>query len=410
MRMDAPAPPPDAAPRDAARPADAGGGLGRPFGTHGGYHPEGVLFPGRGQAELDAAVAAFYGTWTARYLEPACAAGQWRVKSTPSTEAHTVSEAHGYGMLLTVIMAGQDPDARARFDGLFAYFDQHRSSVDAGLMAWAQDAACRNVMGDASATDGDLDIAYALLLADRQWGSAGPIDYAREARRVIDAILAAEVHPAGSLLIGDWAGPDDEHHDGTRPSDFATSHLAAFARATGVARWDEVVTKTYDVIEALQTGHAAMTGLLPDFAVEAPTPTPRPAPSGWLEGSHDGHYAWNACRTPWRIATDYLMSGEPRARRAVRRINDWIRAATGDRPARVRDGYRLDGTAFGTSAELAFVAPFAVAAMVEPASGSNQAWLDALWDELVGRAPSDYYGDSIKLLAMIVVSGNWWVP
>jgi hypothetical protein len=48
--------------------------------------------------------------------------------------------------------------------------------------------------------------------------------------------------------------------------------------------------------------------------------------------------------------------------------------------------------------------------MIEPASGSNQAWLDALWEEIAASAPEDYYEDSIKLLSMIAVSGNWWSP
>ncbi len=48
--------------------------------------------------------------------------------------------------------------------------------------------------------------------------------------------------------------------------------------------------------------------------------------------------------------------------------------------------------------------------MIEPGTGSNQAWLDALWDEFAQRPPRDYYGDSIKLFAMIAVSGNWWAP
>lgn len=35
--------------------------------------------------------------------------------------------------------------------------------------------------GDTSAFDGDADIAYGLILADRQWGSEGAIDFRGEA-------------------------------------------------------------------------------------------------------------------------------------------------------------------------------------------------------------------------------------
>jgi hypothetical protein len=76
----------------------------------------------------------------------------------------------------------------------------------------------------------------------------------------------------------------------------------------------------------------------------------------------------------------------------------------------IRAGYKLDGTALVFYSDLAFTAPMAVSAMVEPGSGSNQAWLNALWDEVESSASSGYYNDSLKLLAMIVMSGNWWSP
>ena len=36
-----------------------------------------------------------------------------------------------------------------------------------------------------SATDGDLDIAYSLLLAHKQWGSNGTVNYLKEAQDMI---------------------------------------------------------------------------------------------------------------------------------------------------------------------------------------------------------------------------------
>ena len=41
---------------------------------------------------------------------------------------------------------------------------------------------------------------------------------------------------------------------------------------------------------------------------------------------------------------------------------------------------------------------------------SNQAWLDAIWKDLVAGGSQGYYEDSIKMLSMIVMSGNWWEP
>jgi endo-1,4-beta-D-glucanase Y len=381
--------------------SDAVASTSHPFGTHGGYASD-ALFPSR--SDLDAATATYYDAWKAKYFVPGCAPGEYRIKTSPATDTYTVSEGHGYGMLIAVIMDGHDPDAHAIFDGLYLYFDAHRSQNDSGLMAWAQDESCANVQGADSATDGDLDIAYALLLADREWGSAGAIDYASAAQRTIASILASDVHPSGSILVGDWAGSTDSHYTGTRLSDFMTNHFRAFSHYA--PRAQDVVEHAYAVVDHLQATYAAKTGLVPDFAIDATGTSPQPAPASWLEGADDGHYSYNACRVPWRLATDYLMAGEPRARTAVTRIAGWLRTKTAGDPTKVRDGYALDGTTLGSTPELSFVAPFAVGAML----GQDQAWLDALWDALVARATGEYYGDTLKLLAMIVLSENWWTP
>jgi endo-1,4-beta-D-glucanase Y len=284
-------------------------------------------------------------------------------------------------MLATALMGDQ-----AEFDGLYAYFLDHPSANDAGLMAWAQDASCNDVDGPDSATDGDLDIAYALLLD----GNAG-------ASTVIASIRASEIGAGNQILVGDWAGPDDSHYTGTRPSDFMPGHFRAFG-------WDDVLDKTYASIAALQSGFAPDTGLLPDFAIDADTDAPSPAPGGWLEGPDDGHFSYNACRTPWRIALD---SGDPRARAAVQKVEAWAKQTTGGDVAQLVNGYALDGTPIGDGPDLAFLAPMAAGSIVT----DDQAWVDASWDALVAAGPSgSYYGDSLRLLAMIAMTGHWRTP
>jgi len=40
---------------------------------------------------------------------------------------------------------------------------------------------------------------------------------------------------------------------------------------------------------------------------------------------------------------------------------------------------------------------------------SGQEWLNADYDAVVDRS-EDYYEDSVTLLCLIVLSGNWWGP
>src|SRR5262249_21862951 len=77
----------------------------------------------------------------------------------------------------------------------------------------------------------------------------------------------------------------------------------------------------------------------------------------------------------------------------------------------IKSGYQLDGS-MSPGADylsMAFVAPLGVGAMVDAA---NQAWLNALWGLIVATPLADggYYENTLKLLAMIVMSGNWWAP
>src|SRR4029450_6472942 len=101
------------------------------------------------------------------------------------------------------------------------------------LMSWAQGTSCQNVDGDNSVTDGDLDVAYALLLADKQWGSGGAIDYRAEALKVIAAIREGDLDSSGHwVLLGNWVDRSDQHYRSTRTSDFMPGHFESFGTVT----------------------------------------------------------------------------------------------------------------------------------------------------------------------------------
>ena len=371
----------------------------RPFGSHPQPLGAGTLQPRGGAAALDRATADAYDAWAARHLEAGCERGQLRVRAGPDAPAHVVSEGQGYGMVVVALMAGHDPEARPRFDGLSRYLLAHPSDTDGRLMAWAQDARCRDVQGPDSATDGDLDAAFGLLLADAQWGSGGAIDYRAAALRMLGGIADEDLHPRTGLpTLGDWTSPGEPRYwRATRPSDWMPDHLRAFAAATGDPRW---AASRRAVLRLAGRVAGRRTGLLPDFVVRS-----RPARAGFLEGPGDGHFSWNACRTPWRLGTEAALYGGGRA--LVRSVSRWARRKTGGRPARVRAGYTLRGRALTRDRSLAFTAPLAVAAMSDPGA---QRWLDRLWARLAAAPSEGYYADSIRLQSMLVVSGNWWVP
>lgn len=390
----------------AERPADASAAA-RPFPQHVAL-PRGARVPRVGQHRLDAAALRLWRAWRDRYLRSEGGDGIW-VEHDPTPT--TVSEGIGYGMVLAAYFGD-----RAVFDGLWQYSRAHPSRYATHLMAWKQalrQGRMVDVAGRDAATDGDLDIAYGLLLAHRQWGSTGAVDYARSSRVVARAVLRHMVnHRLWSTTPGDWArrfGGSDLRY--TRPSDFMPAHFLAFAEADPGRRrhWLRVYRATAGIVESQFRRGSRDTGLMPDFMVHRRGRW-RPVPGRYLESRHDGDFYWNACRTPWRLSLASLAARRHRLRPVTTTFTSWLRRETGGRPGRMVAGYYVhngpNGKSFRGYYDLAFGGPAAVAAMQ-----GGQGWLDRSWRQLVRRpAVTDYYGDSLRLLAVLVLSRNWWQP
>ena len=91
----------------------------------------------------------------------------------------------------------------------------------------------------------------------------------------------------------------------------------------------------------------------------------------------------------------------------IHKLNSWIQAETDGDPENIVAGYKLDGTPTQDYDDLCFTAPFLVAAACEDSASS---WEQALWDTLADYGTDVYFGDTIRMLCMISVTGNWLVP
>ena len=321
-----------------------------------------------------------------------------------------VSEGHGYGMLITALMAGYDAGAKALFDGFFASVRarpayNNLQPYGQYLMNWRADGDGYN------AIDGDLDIAMGLLLADRQWGSAGAINYRQQAILTINACKFVCFDTAGFSLGCGTATV-------SRTSDYMFNHFRAFKRATGDAFWDLVITKEYQLLEDCQANFAPSTGLLPELLFNTGT-APRPAsgvgpPFEANDGPQSGDYFYNACRIPWRVGTDYVMSGDIRAKRVCEKIAAFFIAKTGGAGGNAANitgqGYKLDGTQLFPNAGYhppVFIGPTGPGCMTLLA---NQQMLNSIMQWVVNNPARGYYATELELLSMIVMSGNWFDP
>lgn len=381
-----------------------------PYPAHTNYIGNHIKPNKYSQLELDNQTSAFYTAWKNEYLKNDCKASEYYISSGDG--AKTISEAHGYGMMIMCFMAGYENYAKSYFDGLFSYYKSHPSPINNHLMDWKQ-ISCDDAPSsdDDAASDGDIDIAFSLLLAHKQWGSEGHINYLAEARMIIDAILQAEINQdIWAVKLGDWCNSSaPNYYYGIRTSDFITSHFKAFAISTNNSNWNLVVDKCYSLIDIIQNTNNVTTGLVPDFIININT-TPIPAGQNYLEDIYDGDYYYNACRFPWRIGTDYLISGDNRAKLALNKINSWLISSTSKDVTAVSNGYKLNGTPIYNWNDATFIGPFTVGAMADT---TNQNWLNILYEELITNndlRDGGYYSNTIKLLSMITISGNYWNP
>ncbi|RKX93796.1 MAG: hypothetical protein DRP59_01885, partial [Spirochaetes bacterium] len=156
----------------------------------------------------------------------------------------------------------------------------------------------------------------------------------------------------------------------------------------------------------IYSSYSPVTGLMPDFIVNDP---PEPAPANFLEDENDGNYYYNACRVPWRIACDYVLYGSSNGKKpktTLQPMENWITDITGNNPAGVKAGYRLNGTPLTEDTDMCFTASFIAGAVSDP---EYQEFLDSGWDLIKGNE-SNYFNDTITMLTMLLISGIWESP
>jgi endo-1,4-beta-D-glucanase Y len=310
----------------------------------------------------------------------------------------TVSEGMGYGMLLAVYVNDQP-----LFDALWKYEQLHLNGN--GLMNW-EIGPDGNVTsgGQGGATDGDEDMAWALTMADLQWGGQGTLSdtYLNNAKKLIDAIWSFEVdHGRQDMLKpGDQWGDVDI----TNPSYFAPAYYRVFGAISGkVAEWNRVLDSSYVILDKslnAASGNAS-NGLVPAWCNSSGTPAG--AAGAPLNFQND------ATRTPFRIAEDYCFSGEPRAKTYLGKISAFY-VSVG--VANITNGYDLDGTphpekVFPAGLQAAsFVGPAGVAAMH---SAQYQRFIDDAYAEVATlklSAGTIYYQKSWTALSLLMLTGN----
>ena len=359
-----------------------------------------LSYPGGANAED--ARAAFL-RWRSEIVTSDGARGFVRTRrpDTPDGQANsTVSEGIAYGMIIAVMF-----DDQALFDGFWSYARCFLNK--SGLMDWyiAPDGA--RPLGVGAASDADEDMAWALLMADRQWGGRGSLaeGYLSTAQRLIDAIYSTEVDqnesPDMFLPGDDWRGKNVFN-----PSYFAPNQYRLFGEATGnTSGWQRVIDRGYEILEQSLNRESGNqhNGLVPAWCNAAGQPVE--AFPGAMQ-----NYQYDSARTPFRLNQDWACSKDPRARGYLRRISDFF-ANIG--AAAIVDGYSLDGRPApdprsppGNPGSAVFIGCAAAGAMHDPKYQTfiDEAYARVRTGELLTR--SRYYNHCWTVLSLLMLSGN----
>jgi endo-1,4-beta-D-glucanase Y len=312
----------------------------------------------------------------------------------------TVSEGIAYGMLIAVYMNDQK-----LFDGLWKYeqqfLDQH------GLMHWYIKADGSGAAGTGGATDADEDMAFALLMADKQWGGQGTLDktYLDFAKGQLSNIWNNEIIDSKGVKPGTWGDWST-----LNISYFAPSYYKTFAAVDSAHAWTQVATTSYDVIDS--TLNAANknqdNGLVPGW-VSCGTTSCSPNPNAWGDkpGQSPTTYQYDSCRTPFRVGLDYCWNANSRAKSYVTKTSNFF---SGIGASKIVDGYKIDGTpqAASSGKSAAFIGTAAVGAMSSSSYQSfvNEAYASvATLQDLTGGT---YYEDSWTVLSLLALTGNFF--
>ena len=224
------------------------------------------------------------------------------IDTTPKTETRTaLSEGQGYGMYIAVLSAKRKWSKKEYFDQLNNFYLKHRETINkdkTALMSWrAVENNGHWTINKNSATDGDLFIAQALLLASKQWHDD---KYQKEAHAILQDILRYEYNPdTETLTVGDWADSKSKYYNLMRTSDVMPEFFDNFYQETGDKRW--LVIKNTMLKRLNQLSHQNKTGLVPDFAWVSKNDV-QPVKPKTISTENDGYYSANACRVPMMLA------------------------------------------------------------------------------------------------------------
>lgn len=236
----------------------------------------------------------------------------------------TTSEGQSYTLLRAVWQSDKSTFDKSwkwtkeqlqREDDLFAWKWGKKSDGSYGVLT--------SENGQNTASDGDSDIALALILAASRWQDDS---YLNDAKRIISSIWEEEVIIVNSTpyLASNNLEKNSSKAAVINPSYFSPYAYRIFSKVDKNKEhdWMALVDSSYELINDsmdMQLDTEKSANLVPDWILMDKKTGTLSAPKDI--GTLSTNYGYDAMRTAWRLALDYQWYDEPRAKQTLKKMS-----------------------------------------------------------------------------------------
>jgi len=280
----------------------------------------------------------------------------------------------------------------AAFDRFHGYVKAQGGSGSGNLMNWKNGQT-------GSASDGDIDIAYALLMAQAQWGGS----YQTAANDMASGIASKDI--VGGVIRGGSTFQNSNFN----PSYFAPYAMAKFSSLSGS------IGTNYNMVNTNVTENTS--GVPTDWgnasSGAASGPGAAQVTSDITDGDN-GAMGYDAARVPWRLGLDACLGGSNQS--ALTAIVNLF-AGKYDQGASIdlmKAGWlKTNGNPHTASKDMqgSFIGPMGVGGMARGNTALRDRAFRAMLDILEsGDFNHTYFPSTVGFLTALAMSGNFPTP
>ena len=224
---------------------------------------------------------------------------QGQVKDDQSV---TTSKGQGYSLLRSVLT-----NDKATFDKALNWSTANLKRPNDSLFASRYSQS--KIIDQENATDGDLDIAYSLILANQNWNDKNYLDLAK--RIVSDIWRNRVVEHDGQNFLLPFSSRSRDGFEIINPSYFSPMYYTEFAKIDPNNNWNKLRDDNYNQLEQIHQNHV----LFPDWIKY--NINSKQYESALGEFTNSDNFSTEAIKILLRVGQDYQKTKDNRALRIL---------------------------------------------------------------------------------------------